>query len=105
MLLTSQWIVKMNFWASAHAGMRGNMKRKIAWILLAAMTLSIAACGNKKVDYGMNGGSDDTGNAGGLEGQLDIPDNCDVTFDIGESKLSSITLKDDDIEVKSGLTW
>ena len=45
------------------------------------------------------GGSDDTGNAGGLEGQLDIPDNCDVTFDIGESKLSSITLKDDDIEV------
>ena len=34
-----------------------------------------------------------------LEGQLDIPDNCDVTFDIGESKLSSITLKDDDIEV------
>ena len=50
MLLTSQWIVKMNFWASAHAGMRGNMKRKIAWILLAAMTLSIAACGNKTGD-------------------------------------------------------
>ena len=26
------------------------MKRKIAWILLAAMTLSIAACGNKTGD-------------------------------------------------------
>ena len=50
MMVTSQWIVKMNFWASAHAGMRGNMKRKIAWILLAAMTLSIAACGNKTGD-------------------------------------------------------
>ena len=49
-MVTSQWIVKMNFWASAHAGMRGNMKRKIAWILLAAMTLSIAACGNKTGD-------------------------------------------------------
>ena len=46
-MVTSQWIVKMNFWASMNAGMRGNMKRKIAWILLAAMTLSIAACGNK----------------------------------------------------------
>ena len=28
MLLTSQWIVKMNFWASMNAGMRGNMKFK-----------------------------------------------------------------------------
>lgn len=43
-------VVKMNFWASMNAGMRGNMKRKIAWILLAAMTLSIAACGNKTGD-------------------------------------------------------
>ena len=50
MMVTSQWIVKMNFWASMNAGMRGNMKRKIAWILLAAMTLSIAACGNKTGD-------------------------------------------------------
>ena len=49
-MVTSQWIVKMNFWASMNAGMRGNMKRKIAWILLAAMTLSIAECGNKTVD-------------------------------------------------------
>lgn len=38
------------FLASMNAGMRGNMKRKIAWILLAAMTLSIAACGNKTGD-------------------------------------------------------
>ena len=50
MMVTSQWIVKMNFWASMNAGMRGNMKRKIAWILLAAMTLSIAACGNKTAE-------------------------------------------------------
>lgn len=57
MLLTSQWIVKMNFLASAHAGMGGNMKRKIAWILLAAMTLSFAACGNKTGDSDTNNGN------------------------------------------------
>ena len=74
-------------------------KKIICAALISVMALSLAACGNKKVDYGMNGGSDDTGNAGGLEGQLDIPDDCDITFDIGESKLSSITLKDDDIEI------
>ena len=74
-------------------------KKFICVALISVMALSLAACGNKKVDYGMNGGSDDADNAGGLDGQLDIPDNCDVTFDTGESKLSSITLKDDDIEV------
>lgn len=74
-------------------------KKFIYAALMSVMALSLAACENKKIDYGMNGGNDDAGNAGGLEGQLDIPDNCDVTFDIGESKLSSITLKDDDIEV------
>ena len=46
-------------------------KKIICAALISVMALSLAACGNKKVDYGMNGGSDDTGNAGGLEGQLD----------------------------------
>ena len=76
-----------------------NKKQITSAALISVMALSLAACGNKKVDYGMKGGSDEADNAGGLDGQLDIPDNCDVTFDIGESKLSSITLKDDDIEV------
>lgn len=76
-----------------------NKKKIMCAALISVMALSLAACGNKKVDYGMKGGSDEADNAGGLDGQLDIPDNCDVTFDIGESKLSSITLKDDDIEV------
>ena len=76
-----------------------NKKKIMCAALISVMALSLAACGNKKVDYGMNGGRDDADNAGGLDGQLDIPDNCDVTFDTGESKLSSITLKDDDIEV------
>lgn len=76
-----------------------NKKKIMCAALISVMALSLAACENKKIDYGMNGGNDDAGNAGGLEGQLDIPDNCDVTFDTGESKLSSITLKDDDIEV------
>lgn len=68
MMVTSQWIVKMNFWASAHAGMRGNMKRKIAWILLAAMTLSIAACGNKTGDSVADDGNI---TAEATEGELD----------------------------------
>ena len=74
MLLTSQWIVKMNFWASAHAGMRGNMKRKIAWILLAAMTLSIAACGNKTGDSVADDGNI---TAEATEGELDTSANLE----------------------------
>ena len=74
MLLTSQWIVKMNFWASAHAGMRGNMKRKIAWILLAAMTLSIAACGNKTGDPVADDGNI---TAEATEGELDTSANLE----------------------------
>lgn len=74
-------------------------KKIMCAALISVMALSLAACGNKKVDYGMNGGSDDAADAGGISGQLDVPDSCDVTFDTGESKLSSITLKDDDIEI------
>ena len=74
-------------------------KKIMCAALISVMALSLAACENKKIDYGMNGENDDAGNVGGLEGQLDIPDDCDITFDIGESKLSSITLKDDDIEI------
>ena len=74
MMVTSQWIVKMNFWASAHAGMRGNMKRKIAWILLAAMTLSIAACGNKTGDPVADDGNI---TAEATEGELDTSANLE----------------------------
>ena len=75
-------------------------KKKIKFVAVSfAIALALSACGNKNVDYGMNGGSDDAADAGGISGQLDVPDSCDVTFDTGESKLSSITLKDDDIEV------
>ena len=73
-MVTSQWIVKMNFWASAHAGMRGNMKRKIAWILLAAMTLSIAACGNKTGDPVADDGNI---TAEATEGELDTSANLE----------------------------
>lgn len=74
MLLTSQWIVKMNFWASMNAGMRGNMKRKIAWILLASMTLSIAACGNKTGDSVADDGNI---TAEATEGALDTSANLE----------------------------
>ena len=74
MMVTSQWIVKMNFWASMNAGMRGNMKRKIAWILLAAMTLSIAACGNKTGDPVADDGNI---TAEATEGELDTSANLE----------------------------
>ena len=75
-------------------------KKKFIYAVIGSiLILSLLACGDKKVDYGINGGSDDAADAGGISGQLDVPDSCDVTFDTGESKLSSITLKDDDIEV------
>ena len=74
MIVTSQWIVKMNFWASMNAGMRGNMKRKIAWILLAAMTLSIAACGNKTGDSVADDGNI---TAEATEGALDTSANLE----------------------------
>ena len=44
------------------------MKRKIAWILLAAMTLSIAACGNKTGDPVADDGNI---TAEATEGELD----------------------------------
>ena len=66
--------MKMNFWASAYAGMRGNMKRKIAWILLAAMTLSIAACGNKTGDPVADDGNI---TAEATEGELDTSANLE----------------------------
>ena len=34
-------------------------KKIMCAALISVMALSLAACGNKKVDYGMNGGSDD----------------------------------------------
>ena len=51
-----------------------NMKRKIAWILLAAMTLSIAACGNKTGDPVADDGNI---TAEATEGELDTSANLD----------------------------
>ena len=48
-------------------------KKIMCAALISVMALSLAACGNKKVDYGMNGGSDDADNAGGLEDSLTYP--------------------------------
>ena len=73
-MVTSQWIVKQNFLASMHAGMRGNMKKKIAWILLAAMTLSFAACGNKTGDSVADDGNI---TAEATEGELDTSANLE----------------------------
>ena len=50
------------------------MKRKIAWILLAAMTLSIAACGNKTGDPVADDGNI---TAEATEGELDTSANLD----------------------------
>ena len=44
-----------------------NKKKIMCAALISVMALSLAACGNKKVDYGMKGGSDEADNAGGLD--------------------------------------
>lgn len=41
--------------------------------LISVMALSLAACGNKKVDYGMKGGSDEADNAEDLMDSLTYP--------------------------------
>ena len=50
-------------------------KKFICAALISVMALSLAACGNKKVDYGMNGGSDDAADRS-LSGTVDTVQCC-----------------------------
>lgn len=74
--------------------------RIAAYVLAGVMAMQMTGCGNKKVDYTLDGesgsasgysddGSNDAG--GSLAKSLGIPEECDETFDVGNSGLSEIS--------------
>lgn len=74
--------------------------RIAACVLAGVMAMQMTGCGNKKVDYTLDGesgsasgysddGSNDAG--GSLAKSLGIPEKCDETFDVGNSGLSEIS--------------
>ncbi len=73
--------------------------------VMMAQTL-LTGCGKKSVDYNVDGNqgqtSDDgkgTSSRNGIGDRLGIPEGCDETIEVGNSGISSITLKDDEIIV------
>lgn len=80
--------------------MRKRATRIAACVLAGVMAMQMTGCGNKKVDYTLDGesgsasgysddGSNDAG--GSLAKSLGIPEKCDETFDVGNSGLSEIS--------------
>lgn len=75
------------------------------------MALGLTSCGGAKVDYSPGNGENTDDSVGtetaagqqaetsGLARELSVPESCEVTFDTGESGLSSITLADEKIEM------
>lgn len=71
------------------------------------MQASLTGCGEKKVDYNIDGSSEgnngesgkNTSNRDGIGGKLNIPESCDETLATGNTGLGKITLKDDSIDV------
>ena len=88
------------------------MKKSIWTIIVLVMGLSLVACGKKanpetdesakqvsnnaNNDFGRDPGEDDVSE---IAKKLQVPDSCEITFDTGETKLSSIMLKDEKIDV------
>ena len=77
--------------------------RIAACVLAGVMAMQMTGCGNKKVDYSLDGESfsgysDDNGKSG-LSKTLGVPDKCDTTFDVGKSGLSEIRCTAESIDV------
>lgn len=81
--------------------------RIAACVLVGVMAMQLCGCGDKKVDYSIDGDSqmseigDEAGGSekSALAKKLGVPDSCDLTFDVGKSGLSVISCKADDIEL------
>lgn len=81
--------------------------RIAACVLVGVMAMQLCGCGDKKVDYSIDGDSqmseagDEAGGSekSALAKKLGVPDSCDLTFDVGKSGLSTITCKDADIKL------
>ncbi len=79
------------------------MARIAACVLAGVMAMQMTGCGNKKVDYSLDGESssgysEDNGKSG-LSKTLGVPDKCDTTFDVGKSGLSEIRCTAESIDV------
>lgn len=88
------------------------MKKSVWTIIVLVMGLCLVACGKKanpetdesakqvsnnaNNDIGRDPGEDDVSE---IAKKLQVPDSCEITFDTGETKLSSIMLKDEKIDV------
>ena len=74
-----------------------------ACVLAGVMAMQMTGCGNKKVDYSLDGesssGYSDDGGRSGLAKSLGIPDKCDETFDVGKTGLSEIRCTADKVDV------
>ena len=79
--------------------------RIAACVLVGVMAMQMTGCGNKKVDYSLDGessdeiGSSDDNGKSSLARTLGVPDKCDETFDVGNSGLSEIRCTADSIDI------
>lgn len=85
--------------------MSGNSWRKTALVMSVLAVCGMCGCENRSSGDGdrteyIYGDSIEEDHGGGPLGiRLGVPDSCDLTFDTGHSKLSEISLVDDDIQV------
>jgi hypothetical protein len=83
---------------------RKNVMRRcaVSFVITTAL-LGISGCGEKNVDYSLGSGENKE-SAGdesvtGIRKELGIPADCDQTFAVGDSGISTISVKDDEIDV------
>lgn len=81
--------------------MRKQIKRRgTAWLMFGAMMMAavFTGCGKKDIDYDIDG-SGGKKDSGSIQDKYDIPKSYDDSIAVGDSGLSEITLKVDEISV------
>jgi hypothetical protein len=82
-----------------------NKKKLSAMAVVGALTVStvFTGCGQKTIDYDIDGDSSNSsstsGDSGSLKDRLGIPDSYEGNIDVGNTGLSKIEIDDDDIQV------
>lgn len=75
-------------------------KKIMAIMLTGAFALAASGCGDKTVDYGSEGGGSGESNASDSETiatKYNIPEECNVSIDVGKSTLERIEINDEDV--------
>lgn len=81
---------------------RLNRTKFLAFLLVSALTvtMTLSGCGKEKIDYGFEDGEHSGGSTeGNLVARLGIPESYEGNISVGDSGLSSIKIKDTDIQV------